>query len=77
MDKQVIKEIMYGGISELMQNKRFYYRSSSGYYYSHWTDEGNKALVEYISHVTAYIYDAEQTSLDNRSKELLLDTLKS
>ena len=77
MDKQVIKDIMYGGISELMQNKRFYYRSSMGHYYSSWTDEGNKAMVEYISHITAYIYDAEQQSLDERSKELLLDTLKS
>jgi hypothetical protein len=77
MEKQAIKEIMYGSINELMQNRKFYHRSSIGQQYSHWTDEGRETLFNYIEQITAYIYDAEQKSLDERSKAIMLDTLKS
>lgn len=77
MEKQAIKEIMYGSISEMMQNKKFYYRSSVGQQYSHWTDEGRENLFKFVEQVTAYVYDAEQKSLDERSKAIMLDTLKS
>lgn len=77
MEKQAIKEIMYGSINELMHNKKFYYRSSVGRQYSHWTDEGKQALMDHVEMITAYIYDAEENDLDNRSKDILLKTLKS
>jgi hypothetical protein len=77
MEKQAIKELMYGGVNELMQNRRYFYRSTNGKNYSHWTTEGKTAMDEFLMEITQYIYDAEQKSLDERAKELVLKELKS
>lgn len=77
MEKQAIKELMYGGVSELMNNSRYYYRSSVGNSYSHWTEEGKIALQEYMKEITQFIYEAEQVALDKRAKDLVLKELKS
>jgi hypothetical protein len=77
MEKQAIKELMYGGISEMMQNSRYYYRSSVGRDYSHWTEAGKEAMEKFLSEMTTFIYEAEQQSLDARAKKMVLDTLKS
>jgi len=77
MEKQAIKELMYGGISELMQNRRYYYNSSVGRTYSHWTEEGKHVVENFILEMTTYIYEAEQKALDDRAKRMVLDTLKS
>ena len=77
MEKQAIKELMYGGINELMQNRRYYYNSNIGKNYSHWTDEGKVAMESFMREMTQYIYDAEQRSLNERAKEQTLQALKS
>ena len=77
MEKQAIKELMYGGISELMKNRRYYYQSSVGQSYSHWTEEGKMALEYFMKEMTKYIYDAEQADVDRRAKQQTLDALKS
>ncbi len=77
MEKQAIKELMYGGINELMQNRRYYYKSSVGKDYSHWTEEGKEALNRFINDMTHYITDAENASLDQRAKDLVMKELKS
>jgi hypothetical protein len=77
MEKQAIKELMYGGVSEMMQNRRYYYHSSVGQNYSAWTDEGKAAMDEFMQEITRYIYDAEQNALDQRAKDLVMKELKS
>ena len=77
MEKSAIKELMYGGVNELMQNRRYYYHSSVGRNYSQWTEEGKTAMDEFMREMTQYIYDAEQRSLNERAKELVLKELKS
>lgn len=77
MEKQAIKELMYGGVNELMQNRRYFYRSSVGMNYNHWTTEGKQAMETFMREMTQYIYDAEQRSLDERAKEMVLKELKS
>lgn len=76
MEKQAIKELMYGGVSELMKNRRYYYQSSVGQSYSHWTDEGKMALDYFMKEMTKYIYEAEQVDLDRRAKDIVLAELK-
>ena len=61
----------------MMQNRRYYYRSSMGKNYSHWTDEGHAAVQKFMQDMTQYIYDAEQSELDKRAKEMILKELKS
>lgn len=77
MEKQAIKELMYGGVNELMQNRRYYYHSTVGRNYSHWTEEGKEAMDKFMRDMTQYIYDAEHRSLNERAKEMVMKELKS
>ena len=49
MDRQAIKDLVYGGITELMNNRNYFYWSSVGANYSHFTDEGKVALAEFFN----------------------------
>lgn len=77
MEKAAIKDLMYGGICEMMQNRRYYYQSSVGKSYSHWTEEGKAAMEKFVGDMTHYIVEAEEKSLDNRAKDMVLKELKS
>ena len=77
MEKAAIKSLMYGGINELMNNSRYYYTSSVGRNYCHWTDEGKVALNQFMQDMTHYIREAEDAELDRRAKEQVLKELKS
>lgn len=77
MEKPAIKNIIYGGINELMQNERYYRHSKIGRGYCRWTAEGLEAVSEFMNEMAFYIYEAEQESLDQRSKDILLKELKS
>lgn len=77
MEKQAIKDLMYGSLNELMQNRRYYSRSSVGPEYSRWTEEGQVVLKQYMSEITKLIYIADQNELDCRAKELVMKELKS
>jgi hypothetical protein len=76
MDKQALKEFMYGGFSEIMNNRQYFYKSSVGHGYSYFTEEGEKALVEYMNLVSWKMIEAENNELNARSKEIVMKTLK-
>ncbi len=77
MEKQAIKDLMYGSLNELMQNSRYYYRSSVGVEYCRWTDDGRAVLDQFMSEITKLIWDADQNELDRRAKVLVMKELKS
>jgi hypothetical protein len=77
MEKQAVKDLMYGSLNELMQNRQYYYHSSVGAEYSYWTDEGKVMLTQFMSEVTKLIYTSDKNELDRRAKELVLKELKS
>jgi len=76
MDKSALKDLVYGGIRELINNRDFYHYSSVGSSYSGWTEDGIKALNEYMNGMGWMIMKAEIEDLDARAKELILNTLK-
>jgi predicted solute-binding protein len=76
MDKNAIKDVTYGGISELIRNKNYYYFSSIGPNYSHWTEAGKQALQEYMDLMAFKFHEAEEESLNKRAKELVIKGLK-
>ena len=76
MEKLAIKELLYGGISELMKNNRYYYQSSVGKSYSKWTDDGEHALKEFVTEITHFITEADKKELDIRAKQMVMDSLK-
>jgi hypothetical protein len=76
MNRSAIKDILYGGLLELSNNKRYFYTSAlKGY--SHWTEEGNQQVLKLLELITPMIYEAEEKELEQRAKDLVLKDLKS
>ena len=76
MDRAAVKDIFYGGLEELINNREYYYHSSVGRDYSHFTDSGRQAVVELAELLAYKIQEAEQQDLDRRAKQQVLDQLK-
>ena len=76
MDKQAIKEMMFGGLTELMKNRKYYHFSAIGSTYCFFTDEGEKALIEYMNLLGAKLCEAEEADLNKRAKDLVVKGLK-
>lgn len=76
MQKSAIKDLVYGGLEELLNNRHYYYHSSVGFGYSHFTDEGKVALTEFMDLMAYKIKEAEDADLDRRAKQQVLDQLK-
>ena len=76
MDKGSIKELMYGGIQELMRNRKYYYHSSVGANYSHWTEDGKIALADYTNLMVYKMFEAEEAELRQKAKEMVIQGLK-
>ena len=76
MEKQAIKELMFGGIKELMNSRRYYYKSTVSKDYCHFTDEGKVAMHSFIADMARYITEAENAELDQRAKDMVMKELK-
>jgi len=76
MDKQAIKEMMYGGIKELMNNRKYYYKSSVSKEYCNFTVEGITAVQTFVLDMSRYISEAEDKELDQRAKDIVMRELK-
>ena len=76
MDKQMIKDMLYGTICEMQQNNKYYYRSTVGVEYSYWRDEGEQQLAQVIKIITARIDQIERDRIRAASQQLLLDELE-
>ena len=76
MKKSAIKDLCYGGMLELINNRNYYYRSSVGADYSHLTEDGKTAVVEFMNLIAWKMIEAENDDLDQRAKQQVLDQLK-
>ena len=75
MERQALKELMYGGIEELLRNSRYYYHSSIGPGYSHFTDEGKRNLDEFLDIVAFEMKKCRDAEDEHRSRELVIKEL--
>ena len=76
MKKDAIKDMIYGGLLELMRNPDNYYASSVDFKYNHFTKEGHEAVGSFVSAMCGMIHNIEASDLDARAKELMLQDLK-
>jgi hypothetical protein len=76
MEKSAIKDLVYGGLEELVNNRRYYYHSSVGGAYSHLTDDGKAAVVEFMDLMAFKIRETEQADLEARAKQQVLGVLQ-
>ena len=61
---------------ELINNRNYYYHSSVGAGYSHLTDNGKEAMIEFMNMIAFKMKEAEDHDLNNRAKQQVLDQLK-
>lgn len=76
MEKSAVKELMYGGVHELSKNRRYYYHSTVGAEYSHWTEEGMKALSDYMNLMAFKMAQAEEAAIKEAGRAMVLQGLK-
>ena len=77
MQKSAIKDLVYGGLEEIMNNRNYFYHSSVGRDYSHLTEAGKQAVTEFVDLMAWKMKQAEDEDLDRRAKEQVLKELKS
>ena len=77
MEKGALKHLIYGSLEELIRDRRYYYHSSVGESYSHFTEEGKEAVQEFMGAMAYKIRAAEEADLERRAKEQTLNALKS
>jgi len=76
MQKGAIKDLCYGGMLELLNNSRYYYHSTVGAGYSHLTEEGKDAVLEFMNMIAFKMKEAEYADLDHRAKQAVISELK-
>jgi hypothetical protein len=76
MEKAAVKDLIYGGLEEILNNTRYYHHSTVGRDYSHLTDLGKQAVVEFMDIMAYQMRAAENADLDRRAKQQVIDTLK-
>ena len=76
MEKAAIKDLIYGGLEEILNNNRYYYHSTIGSNYSHLTDAGKQAVTEFMDIIAWKMREAENQDLNARAKQQVLDQLK-
>jgi len=59
-----------------MRNRHYFYHSAVGTHYCHWTEEGTKALADYMTIMGCKMLEAEEAELDQRAKDMVIKTLK-
>lgn len=74
--KQAIKDVLYGGMLEMSHNRNYFYRSSVGARYSHWTEEGKAELLNLLDQITGDMLEAEEEMIKDRAKEMFIEKLK-
>lgn len=77
MLKDAIKDLIYGGIEEILNNPRYYYHSTVGAEYSRFTEDGRTAVVEFIDLMAWKIKQANEEDLNSRAKHQVIETLKT
>lgn len=76
MDKSALKEFLYGGLSEIVTNRNYYYKGI-GSEYSHFTDKGDEAVKDFINLLAWQIIASNEAELDQRAKDMVMKGLKS
>jgi hypothetical protein len=76
MDKAAVKDLIYGGVNELIHNGKYYYHNSVGPEYCHFTDVGKVAISEFMNQMAITMYKVDAAELDKRAKDMVINGLK-
>ena len=72
----VLKKQIYAGILEVLKDRDCYYNSSVGASYSHFTEEGEKAMMHYIKTMAPTMLAQHEYEMNERAKKMVWEELK-
>lgn len=75
MDRQALKDLMYGGLEEIINNGRYYYNSSIGSNYNHFTDAGKENVTKFMEMMAGEMFKCRQEEDAKRSKDMVMKEL--
>jgi len=75
MNKEIVKDFIYGGLTEFFKNPRNF-RYYGQIDFSSLTKDGEESLLELLSVMGGMIMKSDKLELDRRAKELTLSALK-
>lgn len=70
------KRQIYAGLMEIIKDSKYYYNSRIGPEYNKLTDDGMKAVIEYITQVAPYMLKKSEEELNMLAKQIIFDELK-
>jgi hypothetical protein len=72
MTENDLKNVIYGGIRELLKDRNYYYDGYKG----HWTEDGKRVIVDMMDIYAEKIIEAVRHADEQRSKDLVIKGLK-
>lgn len=76
LEKSAVKDLFYGGVMEIINNREYYYNSKIGAEYNHFTEKGKEVMDVYMKSMANLMLKAEEESLNKRAKEMVINGLK-
>tara|TARA_S200002703_G_scaffold113027_2_gene98531 strand:- start:677 stop:922 length:246 start_codon:yes stop_codon:yes gene_type:complete len=76
MDKKFLKDVTYGSLLEIVSNRDYYYYSPVGKEYSHFSDEGEQAIIDFAKIIAYNMLEVRDTEDEQRSRDIVLNELK-
>jgi|TARA_R110000803_G_scaffold172119_2_gene235039 hypothetical protein len=76
MDKPLLRLTVYAALLDLVSDPDYYYHSSVGKEYSHFSDKGKQAIVDFVEIFAHTMLEVKHEEDIERSKGILLSELK-
>ena len=76
MDKPLLKQVIYGALLEIVSDPDYYYYSSVGKEYSHFSDKGEQAIIDFAKIIAYNMLEARDEEDEQRSRDIVLNELK-
>lgn len=76
MDNDMLRKQFYAGFIEILTDPKYYYFSSVGTDYCRFTEEGTKAVSQFLSIMAPHMVRGYQEELLEMAKDLTWDALK-
>ena len=74
--KHILHKQIYAGLFEIIKDKQCYYHSTVSRDYSHLTEQGKEAVINWLEMTAFEMLKLEEDELDQRAKKLMWDELK-
>ncbi len=76
LNKQILKDMIYGCLKELGQNSKVYYHSEIGMKYSHLQEDAKENCLKILEDFVAKVREAEEALYQDRKKKDFLNEFK-